>query len=526
MDKETHKKLHDLQLEVEKNVAVNDDVVCGLCDEIIALANPAKNAQALAFAYIWKADHSFYVRHDYQMLNDYLLQAQPYIDKRKPTKLLEKYYTLKKLFYEYTLDVRSGFQCCLNALGVCEDLQLETRLAVQYANLADILVREECFGEALEYNMKSLEMLENTENPNYVHIVIIYTNIITIFSKLNDPVSMKRYITRLEKAPLNGEDMKLYLDSAYIQYYSTLCDQKKTCYYIQKLLDDNVMEFPNVMFVTEFISHAINAAFKCKEKTFAKQLLSMLDTLIDKQNNTQKVDAKKMKAMYYEIFTEESIPSTVYHDFYVCYKDYQAQVEALKIAGMNARLRLIEAQRKQGELDKNVRSLEDAANIDQLTKVHNRRYMNYIQSRIINGDEYENIGFIIVDVDYFKEYNDFYGHASGDTVLQKVSSLLEENKLDNMVVCRYGGDEFVCICWNIQMHEMRDFVHLIKDKLTLQHIAHLHSKCADMVTLSIGYGCRPLPLSTSAFAFFDEVDVALYEAKKKGRNTFASITLK
>ena len=91
-----------------------------------------------------------------------------------------------------------------------------------------------------------------------------------------------------------------------------------------------------------------------------------------------------------------------------------------------------------------------------------------------------------MDIDYFKEYNDYYGHNSGDVVLKKVALCLKEEADDRITPCRYGGDEFCCICENMTPEEMSNYLKDIRGRLETLAVEHVKSQAAGIVTLSAG----------------------------------------
>lgn len=100
-----------------------------------------------------------------------------------------------------------------------------------------------------------------------------------------------------------------------------------------------------------------------------------------------------------------------------------------------------------------------------MTNVYNRYYFNIKQDEILNSNRYTNIGLAIFDIDYFKEYNDYYGHLEGDEILKQVASSLKEKANEQMAVFRYGGDEFVCLSWDLNFEQMAEYVNQVKEAI-------------------------------------------------------------
>ncbi|MDI9476506.1 MAG: GGDEF domain-containing protein, partial [Bacillota bacterium] len=100
--------------------------------------------------------------------------------------------------------------------------------------------------------------------------------------------------------------------------------------------------------------------------------------------------------------------------------------------------------------NEHIKQLTDLTNIDGLTNIYNHRYFqDKLKEKCNESMQTGNpLSLIMVDIDYFKAYNDIYGHQKGDTVLKQLAGLLTKIKRENDILCRYGGEEFVLILSN------------------------------------------------------------------------------
>lgn len=155
--------------------------------------------------------------------------------------------------------------------------------------------------------------------------------------------------------------------------------------------------------------------------------------------------------------------------------------------------------------------LRNAAERDGLTGLYNRGAYDTLLS-----ENAHDIALLIIDVDYFKNVNDTYGHAVGDAVLKKVAHLITHTFRSSDFPCRFGGDEFAVIMTDITP----DLRHVVVDKV--EHIAHALLDTSDglpQVTLSVG-----IAFSGSHEGIDDinqAADKALYVVKERGRNGYA-----
>ena len=165
--------------------------------------------------------------------------------------------------------------------------------------------------------------------------------------------------------------------------------------------------------------------------------------------------------------------------------------------------------------------LEQMAMLDGLTHLHNRRKfdlqfaMEYKRA-LRDGSP---LSIALIDIDYFKPFNDNYGHAAGDKTLRMVADLLKGSlRRSSDFVARYGGEEFVLIMPNTEAHGAAQYCLQILDIFNSRPIPHAYSKVADHVTLSIGGTTFTNELTLEQFEVFELMDKALYQAKEQGRN--------
>lgn len=174
-----------------------------------------------------------------------------------------------------------------------------------------------------------------------------------------------------------------------------------------------------------------------------------------------------------------------------------------------------------GVIDKSIlfQATQELAYTDALTGVFNRRYFDQRFSReILRAKRYSrSLSVLMIDIDFFKNYNDTYGHLMGDRVLQKVASVLEEKLRRADILCRYGGEEFVVILPEINLENAT----IVAEKLRKAIMANTHLDESQMqkTNLTVSVGVASLPEnSNDEEVILGLADKALYNAKESGRN--------
>jgi len=175
------------------------------------------------------------------------------------------------------------------------------------------------------------------------------------------------------------------------------------------------------------------------------------------------------------------------------------------------------------ELISQRKMLHDIAHLDALTGVHNRRQMDIELKEALHNNKENDKSLMVglIDIDYFKPYNDNYGHGAGDVALKQVGALLKEvGNAKGFFVARYGGEEFVIVLPHCNLDSAKEALQSIIDTLAAKAIKHEYSPVDNLLTLSIGAVClngatEPY-CETTALNMADE---RLYEVKCNGRNS-------
>ncbi len=168
------------------------------------------------------------------------------------------------------------------------------------------------------------------------------------------------------------------------------------------------------------------------------------------------------------------------------------------------------------------RMLTDLANIDELTGLGNRRLVNKVLRDEINRARRANssVAVILMDVDFFKDYNDHYGHPAGDTVLKRLADLMERaTARAGEVVGRYGGEEFILVLPGATIHSALRTAERLKELVIAEAIPHEKSAIGGIITVSQGVVSVMPDAELTPTDLVKLADKALYRSKHKGRNT-------
>lgn len=171
------------------------------------------------------------------------------------------------------------------------------------------------------------------------------------------------------------------------------------------------------------------------------------------------------------------------------------------------------------ELEEVHKKLKEEANKDYLTNLYNKRYFDEVSHNLIEIAKRQNspISVIMIDIDFFKNINDTYGHIVGDEVIKNIASLLIKNTRKSDIVSRFGGEEFAILLPNTNKKDAKEIAEKLRNIIE-EHIIILENTKEIKLTISLGVCQMNLKCDENISKVIDNADIALYQAKKQGRN--------
>ena len=177
-------------------------------------------------------------------------------------------------------------------------------------------------------------------------------------------------------------------------------------------------------------------------------------------------------------------------------------------------------------LKQHAEALKTLARRDGLTGLFNRRYFDEIYETEYRRHQRHQLplGVIVIDIDFFKKYNDSYGHLEGDEVLKRVAhALVSVCKRPGEMLARFGGEEFVALIPHIDPQHLTKLGDSFCAAVRELEIPHFQSDVSSHVTVSVGIVSAIPSKDLSQNALLEVADKTLYSAKHQGRNRFETL---
>lgn len=253
-----------------------------------------------------------------------------------------------------------------------------------------------------------------------------------------------------------------------------------------------------------------------------EEFLSTVEYLYKHPNKKHQTDLSLKDGRVIERYSGPVIAQTGYHYGRIwCFRDIsdRKRVETI-LADYNRALEQQVAERTT-ELQRANQELSRLATLDGLTKIANRRrFDDYLAAEWQRHKrEQQPLALILIDIDYFKRYNDRYGHQGGDECLIRVAhTIAQVPQRPTDLVARYGGEEFAAILPNTTLEGGLAVAEAMQQAIVALALPHAQSEVSPFVTLSIGVAVLIPTPDTHPDDLIARTDAALYAAKQQGRN--------
>ena len=251
---------------------------------------------------------------------------------------------------------------------------------------------------------------------------------------------------------------------------------------------------------------------------------------------SQAAQGLALEATISEDFREEKLGHTVespnIRELHLLAQAFNQMVQQLKysfsnLAEVNDELEQRVAERTRA-LEQVNEELKHSTRIDDLTQVANRRrFSEYLETVWLQHlRNHQPLSLLVCDVDFFKVYNDTYGHLAGDTCLRQIARAMESalNRPSDLLA-RYGGEEFVVVLPQTNLQGAQQVAERIRQQLSQMEIPHRTSSVVSRVTVSIGASCCLASREVSPDTLIARADQALYQAKRSGRDQVVALPL-
>lgn len=437
----------------------------------------------------------------YEQALKYLLQALDLLDEFKDNLLLSRILNNIGEVFRESVNYHRALHYYYRALKICTDNSSKINTASLLNNIGEIYFIENKYNEALEYFTKSYDIL--IEEKDMIMLGEVENKLGKVHYINENYSEAEEYFFRA-LSRLDNVDNKFYAIDVLtnIAKLQLEKDSNKSLYYFEK-------------------------AIEYAEKTNAKKKLSEVCKIVadyyEKIGNFR--DALEYFKKYHRV-DQEIMTSTVGNKLEILkielgYLKENHKFEKIKIINQRLQIEILNQRNELVKIQKSNKILEKKALEDELTGIPNRRYINYHLNKIWEESLlYDQvIAIFIIDIDFFKKYNDYWGHLKGDECLIKVANCLKDIQVRRKdIFGRYGGEEFIYCVRNINYGQALELGNLIRNEVEKLRLKYSVDNKSAGVTVSVGGAIGKSLNFNSVSNVIQIADKELYKAKDMGRN--------
>ena len=517
--------VQDLAKQILVNRGVNAEAMLDYCEKLIERGKKTNDNKLLGFGYYFRAENNYVLNRTEDFLRN-IMTALAYLDASGQWELLTRAYNLMAITSLNRGNAPFAMDYYLTSLKYCQNYGLYEMGTIININIGMLYMNCGDYQQAARFFEAGLTLLQKYPEYPGSNDLVFSANIGLANTCLmrHDLMAGRSYMDRAKKA-VNLEEGPVNLLIFHCFEARIYQEEKKFTLRddaIEKISGMMNMEFP-LMDIFEDIFRYCELLLETEKYNELWVLLNKLETFT-KQSGIHNLEKRilGLKIKYYKVVGENAgylQAAGLYYEI-----SEMMEKENTYIIGkmLNIRSFLEESTRRQQEMREENEKLQHQSQTDALTGLANRFRLNQEAKKRFEEALTKQIAFgvEILDIDYFKQFNDNYGHQQGDACIQAVANQirsLEEHP--GVFAARYGGDEFVLIYTGYEKDEVEALMVELRDKIKGMGMEHRYSKAASVVTISQG-ACQGIPLKgDTASDFLHLADEMLYQIKKVSRDS-------
>lgn len=514
---ESYKKI---VLESRRN---DNDRVLEYCHKIIELADETSDEDALGFAYFYIGEVEYLTNSIDEMFGS-MLNALRYLGNSGQWCLAARVYNVMGVTSVSRGNTVAAMEYYMSGLYVCEEHDVKSVQSSIELNLGYLYLDAGVYKEAEEYFLKAYNEYVRTpaEKRRNETLTMIYTNLATCHLLAAELDKAKEYIGKLKdecQASFSNMDY-IYVECLEVRFHHICGDYEsrdKIIDDVKRRLSGNVL----IMDIFDDIYDFCNLMIEIDRLDVLQEIVERLDEPIKKtQINNLKRKFLTLKIKLYMKNGDKEACDGALVSFFDLSEKLEKDKQKMIASILHVRNSVDKMKDKQRVLEAEKLKLLERSETDQLTGIANRyRLVQYAQSSLAKCKrERIPLAYEVLDIDYFKQYNDTYGHQAGDECIKAVAGILSDIQNDSIFAARYGGDEFVVIYVGMSVEEVARTAEVLKRRVEELESVYKGTGVDGGVTISQGI-CHCIPEEDSKDRdYLYSADIMLYNVKRKKRN--------
>jgi diguanylate cyclase (GGDEF)-like protein len=510
--------------EIQANRGKNPTALISACDKLLAYGNSMKDNALVGYALFSKGE-TYYLLNDATNFYAQMIASIPPMEDAKEWFYVAMANNMLGIASLNRGNAPVAIDYFIKAISICKDNSLPDIEWIIHLNLGSLYLNIEEYHKAISHiEIAYKYILEHGEMNSYLEsITAILLGMGRAYLKLNEQAKFLEIEKKLKNdcMPYLQELDKIVIYCYFARVHNAIGENDARDYWISMVNQLTSKNMPIMDVFDDFYDYLDMLLSTEKYDDFFKSY-TVLDELT-KHTLIKNLERKllTLKIRYYRRvgqIEEYKIASVLFFEL----SEFMERENRLMVSDMvvmkNSYMELTQINKK---VEEENTFLQKRSETDPLTGMYNRLKLNEYSEESFGRVTKNNssIAVEILDIDYFKQFNDNYGHQAGDDCIKFIANMITSiTSNENTFAARYGGDEFVVIYENMTYEEVSEKAKELRQKIFDANVEHKFSLVEDRVTISQGICYGKPKVSDSFFAYLQGADKMLYEVKQQSRN--------
>ncbi len=511
---------------IKKNRGVNPTMTLELCSQLRDYGEKTDDGKLLGFAY-YHMGETYYLLNDVEQLFKNISHSLTYLENTRQHELIARAYNILAITSVNRGNAPFAMDYYLSSLTYCERYHLSevgTMIKINIGMLYNSFGEHKKAQEYFEVAYQSLLELEGIA-AYHTYLMNIYMGMGNCYLGQNHLLKSQEYEYRAKNECFD------YLSP--VEQTCFLCFQARLYHSMgkQSLRNEAISQIQERVHEKMIVLDVFDDFFAYCELLFEMgdypEMMEVLSHLEELAKKTQLVYMQRrllsIRIRYWRLKDDEKGYAKACAHYYELTEILEKENRYMVSSILNMRNILEETHRRRQEMEMQNRILVQKSETDALTGLANRFRLNDYSEEAFGRSLERKRSFAveILDIDYFKQYNDNYGHQAGDMVIRKIAQAMRmlEQQYDNIFCARYGGDEFIIIYEGYTKDRVQEFAEELRQSICQQEIEHKFSKALPILTISQGICCDIPNEKQKVWDYLHTADIMLYKGKKISRNS-------
>ena len=505
------------------NRGINAELTLKYCAEIERYALEENDGALLGFSYFYQGE-TYYGLNDGENLFKYIAKSLTYLDQSGQRELMVRAYNILAITSGSRGNVPVSMDYYLAGLNYCKKYGLTEEENMINLNLGSLYMNHSQYAEAQGYFEKVQDFLNRHQGEEkfLAWQICVSMDLGKCYMMRGMMERAKEYYDKIDEEYLQKLDHVEVLAVLCFKagFYHKMGREQDRDRCIEEIHQQMNEDFA-IMDIFDDLYDFCLLLLELKRDDVLWDTLTVLETLTKRAeivNLQRKIIGLKIK--YYRSIGENAGYLQAAGLFYELTEVTEKENQYMITSMINVRNSLEKANEQRKKAEEANQKLLKKSETDQLTGLSNRYRLNDYSEKVFERcmETGRPMAVEILDIDYFKQYNDNYGHQKGDQCIFAVAGQLKAMQNEKIFCARYGGDEFIVIYEDMSRDEVLSKAEELRKRIMELKIEHLYSQVLPLVTITQGI-CYAIPEhGNKNWDFLHVADMMLYRVKKQRRN--------